>query len=97
MPGRFLHNLPPRGLEQENVTGRKVKKLGNPPKSGGAESGAQSAEKSINQTNRLAVITDLLADLPADQRKEIISELEPDDRVSIARLLVHSGRKDCRS
>lgn len=97
MPGRSLHKLPPRGLEQENVTTSKSKLLGNSQKSSGAESGAQSAENASNQTNRLAVIADLLADLPADQRKEVISELELADRVAVARLLIHSGRKDHRS
>ena len=40
------------------------------------------------QAQLLEVIADLLADLPAEQRAEVITELAPAERVAIARLLI---------
>ena len=42
--------------------------------------------------DRLAVIADLLADLPQAERREVIDELPPSDRAAIARLLIARGR-----
>ena len=38
--------------------------------------------------NRLAVIADLLADLPEAQSREAISQLTPQDHVAVAQLLI---------
>ena len=38
---------------------------------------------------RLAVLTDLLADLPETDRRELIADLTAADRVTIARLLIN--------
>jgi hypothetical protein len=37
---------------------------------------------------RLAVIADLLAELPDAERREVIADLPPADRAAIARLLI---------
>jgi hypothetical protein len=37
------------------------------------------------------VIAELLADLPTDQRQEVIAELDPAERLAIARLLIGKG------
>ncbi len=42
---------------------------------------------------RLAVIADLLADLPDNERREVIAELPPADRAGIARLLIGRNRQ----
>ena len=42
---------------------------------------------------RLAVLTDLLADLPEADRRELIADLRPADRVAIARRLIGSGEQ----
>jgi Mg/Co/Ni transporter MgtE len=54
--------------------------------------------ESVQQTadsgaDRLAVIADLLADLPDAERREVIAELPPADRAAIARLLIGSNRQ----
>ena len=88
------------GLEPDSITHSKPKHLQNPPESGGAESGAESVGTDPNappladaDTTRLAVIADLLADLPDAERRDVISELSPADRVSIARLLIGYDRQ----
>jgi hypothetical protein len=43
--------------------------------------------------DRLAVIADLLADLPDAERREVIAELPPADRAAIARLLIGRNRQ----
>jgi hypothetical protein len=43
--------------------------------------------------DRLAVIADLLADLPDAERREVIAELPPADRAAIARLLIGRDRQ----
>ncbi len=86
--------MTPRGLEQGNVTDCKSKPLCDSPKTGGAESGAQSAKNTPESpdtnpdTDRLAVIADLLSDLPQAERREVIAELPPADRAAIARMLI---------
>ena len=49
-------------------------------------------ENGPNRADRLAVIADLLTDLSADQRAEVIADLDPAERVAIARLLI--GKED---
>ena len=49
-----------------------------------------------HDAEHLAAIADLLADLPQTERREVIAELVPSDRVAIARLLIdrrNSGPK----
>jgi len=46
------------------------------------------AENRPNPADRLAVIADLLADLPEQQRREVIADLPAGDRAAIARLLI---------
>ncbi len=46
------------------------------------------------RADRLEVIADLLADLAEAERQEVIAQLAPADRVTIARLLI--GRRDSR-
>jgi len=48
-------------------------------------------ENGSNSADKLAVIAELLADLPADQRADVIGELAPAERVAIARLLIGKG------
>ena len=93
-----LHRLGRTGLEPDSVTICKSKHLQNSPESGGAESGADSTETDPKappldaaDTTRLAVIADLLADLPEAERCEVIAELAPTERVEIARLLIARG------
>ena len=86
-------SMGPVGHEPEHVTDRKSRMLQNSQISDGAESGAQSAKNASNHTNRLAVITDLLTDLPDNQRAKIIAELAPADRVAIVQLLIRKGDK----
>ncbi len=49
------------------------------------ENGHKSAS---SDADRLAVIADLLADLPVAERRAVIDELAPADRVAIARMLI---------
>ncbi len=65
--------LPPRGPERNGASSSNAKKLGNLLRSGGAESGAHSAENALDRRDRLSVIADFLA----DQRAEIIADLAP--------------------
>lgn len=51
------------------------------------------AEGRPNRADRLAVIADLLADLPAEERAEVIAELDPAERAAIARLLIGHGKQ----
>lgn len=46
-----------------------------------------AATTTASATTRLAVLADLLADLPAPERREVIASLPPTDRVAIARLI----------
>jgi hypothetical protein len=39
-------------------------------------------------TTRLAVLADLLTDLPSPQRREVIASLPAEDRATIARMLI---------
>ena len=82
------------GFELGNVTGSVSCQLGNRPNSGGAESGAESAENGSNRAERLEVIADLLADLPAAERAKVIAELAPAERAAIARLLIGKGSSE---
>ena len=45
-------------------------------------------ESADSEPDRLAVIADLLADLPEADRREVIAELTPADRMAIARRLI---------
>ncbi len=60
-----------------------------------------AAENVSNQADRLEVIADLLADLPTDQRAEVIAELDSTERLAIARMLVRKrvakGKKPVRN
>jgi len=80
------------GLEQRDVTDFNSSRLRNQPSSSGAESGAESADSAPkaleSDTDRLAVIADLLADLPQAGRREVIAQLPRADRAAIARLLI---------
>ena len=42
---------------------------------------------------RLAMLADLLADMPKVDRRELIADLSPADRVAIARRLIGSGEQ----
>ena len=42
---------------------------------------------------RLAVLAELLTDLPEADRRELIADLSPADRVAIARRLIGSGEQ----
>ena len=48
----------------------------------------------------LEVIADLLADLSESERREVIADLSPDERVAIARILTTKrnrvGHRDCQ-
>ncbi len=46
-----------------------------------------------SDTNRLTVITELLADLPAAEQGKVIAELTPADRVASAQLLIGRDRE----
>jgi hypothetical protein len=48
----------------------------------------ENAHKS-SDSDRLAVIADLLADLPQAERRAVIADLAPADRVKIAGLLIN--------
>ena len=54
------------------------------------ETAQQAADSGAD---RLAVIADLLADLPDAERREVIAELPPADRAAIARLLIGRNRQ----
>ena len=45
-------------------------------------------ENGPNQAGKLEVIADLLAGLPEAERRDVITELAPADRVAVARLLI---------
>ena len=47
-----------------------------------------NAENGSNRAGKLGVIADLLVDLPEAERRDVISDLSPTDRVAIARLLI---------
>ena len=49
---------------------------------------AETQGNGQTDANRLPVIADLLADLPESERREVIAELSPVDRATIARLLI---------
>ena len=53
-------------------------------------------ENGPNSADRLAVIADLLADLPEQQRREVIADLPPADRAAVARLLIGKGPSEGR-
>ena len=76
------------GLEPVGASDAKNSRLQNPAISSGAESGANQAENAPKAADRLEVIADLLADLPQEQRREVIADLAPADRAAIARLLI---------
>ena len=52
------------------------------------ENGAKTSD---SDADRLAVIADLLADLPEAERREVIAELPPAERATIARMLIGKG------
>jgi hypothetical protein len=52
------------------------------------QAGASEPAPANTDKARLAVIADLLADLPDAQSREVIAELPPADRAAIARLLI---------
>ena len=52
------------------------------------KNGHEAADSNVADTHRLAVIADLLADLPEQERREVIADLPPADRAAIARLLI---------
>ena len=58
------------------------------------ENGAESSE---SDADRLAVIADLLADLPEAERREVIAALPPAARAAIARLLIGRNRQGGRT
>ena len=58
------------------------------------ENGAESPESG---TDRLAIIADLLTDLPEAERREVIADLPPTDRAAIARLLIRRDRRGDRA
>ncbi len=84
----------PAGLEPNDATDSNSNHLGNSAESGGAESGAESSRSDSRGSGRLAVIADLLIDLPAGQRAEIILGLTPVERGKIARLLIAAERSE---
>jgi len=56
----------------------------------------ENAPKS-GDSDRLAVIADLLADLPQAERRAVIAELVPADRAAIARLLIDTSQSTVNS
>jgi hypothetical protein len=48
-------------------------------------------ENGVNRSDRLAVISGVLSDLPEEQRAEVIGQLDPAERAAIARLLIGRG------
>lgn len=52
-----------------------------------SESDTTSTE-TVEGDDRLAMIADLLADLPQAERRAVIADLAPTDRAAIARLLI---------
>ena len=57
-----------------------------------APSEHQNAAEAPNpDPDRLDVIANLLVDLPADQRTEVIAGLDPAERAAVARLLIGKG------
>ena len=57
------------------------------------QAGASEPVQAEADKDRLAVIADLLADLPDAERREVIAELPPADRAAIARLLIGRNRQ----
>jgi hypothetical protein len=53
-----------------------------------------SATTTASTTTRLAVLADLLAELPAPERREVIASLPAVDRAGIARILVSRAQSD---
>ena len=88
-----LYRLTPRRLEQEPKTPAKTDFC----ETEGPRSGPQSAFEQADATtwaqpqsphgDRLAIIADLLADLPQAERREVIADLPPEDRLTIAKML----------
>ena len=70
--------LTPRGLEPENVTDCNSSKLQNPQKSGGAESGAQSAENGSNRPALFKALASALRRLSQEDQAKL-SEMLSDD------------------
>ena len=53
----------------------------------------REAENRPNRTDRLRLLADLLADVPAAERADVIRELTPAERVAVAKLLVRRGNE----
>jgi len=78
--------------EKEDTDGHApvVPKLGSSEHENGAESAGPEAD-------RLAIIADLLADLPESERQAVIADLAPADRHTIARLLIRRNSQGDRT
>jgi hypothetical protein len=58
--------------------------------------GVNGITTASSTTTRLAVLADLLADLPAAERREVIASLPSTDRAAIAKLLVSPQAQEAR-
>ena len=85
----------PRPLDPQSTAGVS-EGLKDKPLANGADGACTNActgegKNGPNPAGRLEVIADLLADLPAEQRAEVIAELGPTERAAIAGLLIGRG------
>ena len=88
--GRLDSNQRPLRPERDSTQsqGAEITPLTNGDTPACTNSRTSNAENGPNQAGKLEVIADLLADLPEAERRAVISELAPDDRVAVARLLI---------
>ena len=88
--GRLDSNQRPLRPEHDSTQsqGAEITPLTNGDTLACTNSRTSNAENGPNQAGKLEVIADLLADLPEAERRDVIADLSPADRVAVARLLI---------